>query len=170
MPLPYTGGDELVLIEDSRQQVGKHRNIEQYCKKHGIEIVRRCLSVGDYMLPCGVVSVDTKMDLLELCKDVMSRDHRRFRSECIRAMEQGIRLIVLVEEIPPFHQVDLWEVPVWKTANEWHNIGDPVTMVDPKAFKKALKTMTVKYGVQFRYCTKRQTPAMVMKYLRGELK
>ena len=160
----------MVLYEDTRQQAGKHKNIEQYCKRKKITVIRQKCDVGDYMLPDGRISVDTKQDLLELCKDVMSNDHRRFRSECQRAMEQGIQLIILVEEVPPYGRVDMWEVPRWRTSNEWHRFGDPMTLVDPAAFAKALKTMTERYGVKFRFCTRRQSPGRVIKYLKGELK
>lgn len=166
----------MILIEDTRNQVGKHRNIQMYCNRHGITIVRKCLNVGDYMLsedgenPSGNVSVDTKMDLLELCKDVMSNDHRRFRNECIRAQEAGIKLVVLVEEYPPFGKVDLWDVPRFNTSNKWHKSGDPMTLVDPKTFSKALETMTMKYGVVFRFCHRRQSPNRLIKYLKGEFK
>lgn len=162
----------MILYEDSRQQDGKHKNIHKYCKEMGITIVRQKLEVGDYMLnpTNGKISVDSKMDLLELCKDVMSPDHRRFRAECQRAMDMGIQLIILVEEYPPFGLVDLWEVPIWKSSNKWHKYGDPVTMVDPKTLRKALETMTRRYGVKFRYCTRKQTPSRVIKYLRGDFK
>ncbi len=100
----------------------------------------------------------------------MSNDHRRFRAEFVRAQEQGIQLIILVEEIPPFGEVDLWQVPRWKSSNEYHRFGDPMTLVDPRTFKKALKTMTIKYGVKFRFCTRRQCPNRVIRYLKGELK
>ena len=166
----------MYLIEDTRNQVGKHKNIESYCKRNGIEIVRKCLNVGDYMLsddgetPTGNISIDTKMDIMELCKDVMSNDHRRFKAECIRAQEQGIKLIILVEEEPPFGNVDLWEVPRWKSSNQFHRYGDPMTKIDPKVFRKALMTMTSRYGVQFRFCDKRKTPSRVIKYLKGEFK
>ena len=160
----------MILIEDTRQQAGKHRNIESYCKRNGILIKRQKLEVGDYMVENGTISVDTKKDLLELSKDVMSNDHRRFRAECVRAQEMGIQLIVLVEELPPFGEVDLWEVPRWQSSNEWHRFGDPMTLVSPKAFKKALMTMTVKYGVKFRYCHRKQTAKRVIQYLKGELR
>ena len=160
------------LYEDTRNQVGKHRNIEAYCKRMKIELIRQKLDVGDYMLDPvnGKVSVDTKMDIMEICKDVMSSDHRRFRAECIRAQEQGIQLIVLIEELPPFGNLELWEVPRWKSSNQYHRYGDPMTLVDPKTFQKALKTMTEKYGVKFRFCTRRQSPGRVIKYLKGEYK
>jgi len=107
---------------------------------------------------------------MELCKDVMSNDHRRFRSECIRAQEQGIQLIILTEEVPPFGIVDLWEVPRWKSSNEWHRYGDPMTRVNPVTFRKALETMAEKYGVKFRFCTRKQCPSRVIRYLKGEIK
>ena len=160
----------MILIEDSRQQEGKHKNVHQYCKRHGIEIVRQCLSVGDYMLPDGKISVDTKENLLEISSNVCSSDHRRFKAECVRAMEMGIQLIVLIEEMPPFGEVDLWEVPRWKSSNQWHRYGDPMTLVDPRTLKKAMKSMTEKYGVQFRYCHRRETPRRLIKYLKGEYK
>ena len=53
----------MTLLCDTRQQEGKHKNIEQYCKRHGIEMVRQCLKVGDYMFPDGTISVDTEQDL-----------------------------------------------------------------------------------------------------------
>lgn len=164
----------MILFEDSRQQVGKHKNIEDYCRRKGIAIVRKCLSVGDYILsedgetPFSNISVDTKMDVMELLKDVMSNDHRRFRDECIRSQQQGIQLIVLVEEQLPYGKLDLWQPPIWKSSNQWHRYGDPMTRVDPKALRKALLTMTMKYGVKFRFCTRRQSPSRVIKYLKGE--
>ena len=166
----------MILLSDTRQQVGKHRNIEMYCKQHGITIVRKCLPIGDYMLsedgknPSGNISVDTKMDLLELCKCVMSNDHRRFRDECIRGQIADIKLIVLTEEYPPFGKVDLWEVPRFKSSDKWHRYGDPITLINPKTFSKALQTMTEKYDVQFRFCTRRQSPDRLIKYLKGEFK
>ena len=169
-------GERLTLIEDTRQQEGKHKNIEQYCKRHGIKVIRKCLLVGDYMFSdddgnhIGNVSVDTKQDMMEICKDIMSSDHRRFRSECQRALASGIKLIILIEELPPFGIVDLWEVPRWKSSNQYHKLGDPMTLIEPVTLRKAMETMTRKYGVQFRFCTRRQSPQRIIKYLKGEYK
>ena len=161
----------MILLCDTRQQAGKHRNIEAYCRKNKILMQRQKLDVGDYMIKDGLpISVDTKQNMLELCKDVMSSDHRRFRAECIRAKNLGIQLVILVEEELPFGKVDLWQVPTWESSNQWHRYGDPMTLVDPKALRKALITMTVKYGVIFRFCSRRQSPSRVIKYLTGEFK
>lgn len=160
----------MILLEDTRQQDGKHRNIHAYCKRNGIEIIRQKLDVGDYAFPGGKISVDTKEDLLELSKNIMSSDHRRLRAECQLAQELGIHLVFLVEEIPPYGKVDLWEVPKWKNSNQWHRYGDPMTLVDPRALRKAMITMVVKYGIEFQFCTRRQSPARVIKILKGEFK
>ncbi|MBQ1789800.1 MAG: ERCC4 domain-containing protein [Oscillospiraceae bacterium] len=160
----------MILLQDTRQQYGKHRNIEAYCKRMGIQIVNQCLSVGDYMLPGRMVSVDTKENILELASNVMSSDHRRFKAECVRAQEQGIQLIILVEEVPPYGRLDMWEVPRWQSSNKWHRYGDPMTLVDPAALRKACITMQKKYGVKFRFCSRLQSPKRVIQYLKGELK
>lgn len=160
----------MILLEDTRNQVGQHKNVEAYCRRMGIEIVRQCLNVGDYMLPGGTISVDTKADILELSHNIMSSDHRRFKAECVRAMECGIQLIVLVEEIPPFGRLDMWEVPRFRYSGRFHKVGDPMTLVDPRALRRACITMQIKYGVKFRFCTRRQSPARIIKYLKGELK
>lgn len=160
----------MILLEDTRQQAGQHKNVEAYCKRMGITIVRQCLDVGDYMLPDGKVSVDTKADILELSHNVMSSDHRRFKSECLRASESGITLVVLIEEVPPFGRLDMWEVPRFRSSGRYHRYGDPMTLVDPVALRKACITMQEKYGVKFRFCTRRQSPARIIKYLKGELK
>lgn len=170
----------MLLIEDSRQQEGKHKNIRDYCRRNGIEIVRQCLENGDYALgergedgeihPVGNVTVDTKFSILELSKDIMSSDHRRFRDCCVRAQEAGIRLVILIEEIPKYGKIDLWEVPRWTSSNQFHRYGEPMTKVDPKALRKAMLTMWRKYGVEFEFCTRRQSPARVIKILKGELR
>lgn len=53
----------MILLCDTRQQEGKHKNIDLYCKRHQIETVRQKLEVGDYMFPDGTISVDTKQDM-----------------------------------------------------------------------------------------------------------
>ena len=53
----------MILLSDTRQQEGKHKNIEAYCRRMGIEMVRQKCEVGDYMFPDGNISVDTKQNL-----------------------------------------------------------------------------------------------------------
>ena len=161
---------EITLICDTRQQEGKHRNIDSYCQRMGIKVIRQKLEVGDYMFPGGNISVDTKENIMEICKNVMSSDHKRLKAEIIRANELGIQLVFLIEEVPPYGRLDMWEVPRWKSTDRFHKYGDPMTLVHPASLRLALITMQERYGVKFRFCTRRQSPARVIKYLKGELK
>ena len=165
----------MILLSDTRQQEGQHKNIESYCKRMGIEIVRKKLDVGDYMLsedginPIGNISCDSKASILELSHNIMSSDHRRFKAECIRAQEAGIQLVIVIEELPPFGRLDMWEVPRFQSSGRFHRAGQPMTLVSPSALRRACITMQIKYGVKFRFCTRRQSPARIIKYLKGEL-
>ena len=151
----------MVLLEDTRNQIGKHRNIEAYCRMTGIEIIRQALIVGDYMIANqGGISIDTKQDVRELAMDVF-QGHDRFRSECERAQKCGITLIILTEETLPGGRLENWRSPIGKD-------GLPMYRFSPVELKKAMITMQEKYGVKFRFCDGRSTGRVMMEYLRGE--
>jgi len=153
----------MVLYEDTRQQIGKHRNVHLYCQQAGIKIIRQALNVGDYQIAGkGDISVDTKMSVLELAGNVF-QDHERFRAECIRAQECGIQLIILVEELLPGGRLDRWRPPIG-----WN--GRPVARFDPAILRKAMITMQQEYGVKFRFCDGRSTGKQIIEYLEGAKK
>ena len=152
---------DMVLLEDSRQQPGKHKNIEAYCKQQGIEIVRTKLLVGDYMLASkGDISVDTKMGVPEIASNVF-QEHERFRAECEMAQRCGITLIVLIEETLPGGRLDNWRSPMGRD-------GLPRYKFDPARLRRAMITMQQKYGVRFRFCDGRSTGKELISYLKGE--
>lgn len=158
----------LILLEDTRQQKGKHRNIEAYCKQNGIRIVRQALNVGDYML-CGPeyggikgdIACDSKASVAEIASNCF-QEHIRFRDECQRAKDMGIQLIVLIEEMPPDGDLDKWRSPL-------DRLGRPKYKFDPKILKKTMTTMTERYGVKFRYCDGRSTGKVLLECLKGEM-
>ena len=153
----------MVLLEDTRNQPGKHKNIAAYCKLKGIEIVRTKLLVGDYMLAGdggGGVSVDTKMGVPELASNCY-QEHERFRAECELAQRCGIQLIVLVEESLPMGRLDFWRSPMGRD-------GLPKYKFNPVNLRKVLITMQSKYGVKFRFCDGRSTGEHLIEYLKGE--
>ena len=153
----------MVLLEDSRQQAGKHKNIHAYCQQAGIEIIRQALIVGDYQISNRAdIVVDTKYGVRELAMDCF-QDHRRFREECERAQKCGIKLIVLTEEALPKGRLDYWRSPLGKD-------GLPVCKFDPAVLRKVLFTMQDKYGVSFRFCDGRSTGKVLIEYLKGERK
>lgn len=160
----------LTLLEDSRQQKGKHKNISAYCKQAGIRIVRTKLLVGDYMLAGsgnglgsgikGDISCDSKMGIAEIASNCF-QEHERFRAECQLAQDLGIKLIVLIEEVPPDGDVAKWQPPL-------DRYGKPKYKFDPGTLAKVMNTMTERYNVQFRFCDGRSTGKVLIEYLKGE--
>lgn len=149
----------MLILCDTRQQEGKHKNIDSYFAKSGILTERSKLYVGDYAIASDQSRVvDTKQDVLEISKDIMSSDHDRFRSECQKANDAGIRLLVLIEEVLPEGGLASWVSPV-------NAQGKPMTTVKGETLKRAMLTMTVKYGVRFRFCDRRQTGRLIVEYL-----
>ena len=149
----------MVILCDTRQQAGKHKNIDSYFSKAGITTARQALYVGDYAIASEQGrAVDTKQDVLEIAKDIMSADHERFRAECERAKEAGIKLLVLVEETLPASGLCDWKSPTDAK-------GKPLTKISGESLRRAMLTMTVKYGVRFRFCDARQTGRIIVEYL-----
>ena len=149
----------MIILEDTRQQAGKHKNIQSYFQKTGIRFERCALYVGDYAIASDQSrAVDTKQDVLELSKDILSSDHERFRDECARANDAGIKLLILVEEVLPDGGLSNWRSPV-------NAEGRPLSSVKGETLRRAMLTMTAKYGVRFRFCDSRQTGRLIVDYL-----
>lgn len=101
----------MILLEDTRNQINKHRNIHKYCEENEVEIIRNKLIVGDYMLPnVSNISIDTKFGLQEIMKNITEK---RFRNELLLSKKLGIKLIVLIENSSDINSID--EIPLkWK--------------------------------------------------------
>ena len=56
----------MVILEDTRQQVGKHDLKHDYFTSEGIEVVRTKLPFGDYALWGASTAVDTKANVEEI--------------------------------------------------------------------------------------------------------
>ena len=93
------------LIEDTRQQAGKHENKHRWWEAHGVEVVQHKLDFGDYSADGSNVVVDTKRSIGELAMDC-GRDHARFAREMDRAREAGYRLVILIETGGPYRSLE----------------------------------------------------------------
>ena len=148
----------MVLLEDTRNKVGKHKNIKAYCDRHNIEIVRQCLSVGDYMLPDGNVSVDTKENLEEISRNLMNHnDSSRFWNEIRRSKELGIKLIVLVEAGPAYKSIN--DIVRWKSK---------YSGVTGRSLIEAMIRCEFSYGTIFKFCAKASTAKRIIELLEGK--
>lgn len=169
---------------DKNQLVGSHGASNQ--RKHsqmvreGVELIPLRIPFGDYiainddimalirtrgaenihkrdLLDLIDISIDTKKNLLEVCGNVCSRQHERFREELLKS--KG-RLILLIEEPGIETLEDVW----W-----WEN---PRLKKNPKATKgtslyRSLCTIRDEYGVDIRFCDRRNTGKEIIKILGG---
>lgn len=136
-----------VIYEDTRNKPDKNAHIRKQLGDLGYKVVRQGLYVGDYTWATNQsICIDTKQDLLEVVNNVIQQ-HERFRNECIRAQEAGIKLIILIVEpkVKQLSGVFGWWNPrlrYSKKATTGRQLG------------KILYSMREKYGVQFEFCTK----------------
>ena len=168
-----------IIIEDSRQQPGKHSNIHAYCEANDIRIVRSKLTVGDYSLPTNqAICVDTKYGLQEVYGN-MVQEHDRFRRECDLAAELGIRLVILVEEdgIQTLDNVHEWVNPRYerymklyygrKHGRYMATQLPPRKPIDSPRLERMMRTFAEHHGCEWRFCSKEQTGAVLMDILTG---
>lgn len=144
----------MILYEDTRQKQNKHNNVAKYCKAHGITLVQKCLSVGDYMFPNGDIAVDTKANIAELASDLY-KDRKVFDKKYKKGLNAKIRLVVLIEE--PIKS--LKELAVWKS---------PHSKITGRFLIDLMDGLKMAYGVRFCFCDKKQTGEKIIKLLQGE--
>lgn len=169
----------MLILVDSRQQEGKHNLKEKWFAEHGIETRRTKLYVGDYTLPTDQsICIDTKKNIQELVGDICGKQHERFRNECIRAQEAGIKLIILVENRgghikdniiqPTIHSLE--ELHRWKNPRLFIFFGGKQKY--PSAtrgvtLQRACMTMRAKYGVEFMFTTPEKSAEKIVELLKG---
>lgn len=149
--------ETLTVFEDTRQKEGKHENIQAFFREIGVTVVRRCLSVGDYMLEGNdKVSVDTKSGILEVCTD-LGADRARFNREMLRSKNLGIKLYILVEDFR-FHSIA-------DVAKRWNNPiakNNPFCM-DGRELSFRMRSAEIAYGVTFVFCRKKNAGRAILK-------
>lgn len=193
----------MILIEDKAQQDEKHVAKHLYWESHGVYWERYPLPVGDYIIANDAVldvisrkqkrgtvakkmdflgtydvTVDTKKDLQEIIGNICGKQHGRFRDECILAQNNGIKLIVLVENEDGLQSIEdlfRWDNPRLHRYNKiayMHNLGMWLSISLPKAkptsgatLAKAMLTMEKKYGVEFRFCSPKEAGERIIELL-----
>lgn len=168
-----------VLVEDTRNQPGKHKNIHDFCTKNGVRIVRSKLICGDYTLSTDQsVCIDTKQDLNEVYSNLV-QSHDRFARECDLAQQLGIHLIVLVEddEVDCLDDVHKWSNPRYrrymmlKAGNKAGRFMGtklpPKPPVDSKRLEQMMKTFAEHHGCEWQFCRKSETGFRICEILTG---
>ena len=178
----------MVLYEDTLNKAGKHKIKNDWWAAHGVEVVRTRLDsrdsrapvdFGDYYTNGSNRVVDTKKDIAELAMCV-SKDHKRFKHELMRAQAAGYRLVILTENTEGVHSVS--DLERWENTH-CHYCGFRYTTCNPLErggcikhhtrnkpigglrFARTVKTMERKYMARFLFCTPEQSAAMICELL-----
>lgn len=166
----------MVIQIDSREKERAIKKIVQEFDSRGIKHPTSKLLVGDYMSYDNPrLIIDRKQNLSELCSNVC-QGHERFRKELIRAMENEIRLIFLVEHgkgIRKLEDVIWWDNPrtvkrVRGQDGRWRNVTTKA--MQGEVLYKILCTMQRKYNCRFLFCDKEETGRKIIELLGGEVR
>jgi len=169
----------MVVVQDTREKQGKKDHILNYFERDGISVVRSKLFVGDYTrLDKQDVCIDVKQGLNEVYSNLVQQ-HVRFRDECLRARQNGIALIVLVEEdgIETLDDVEKWKNfrrQKWLDLNQQHIAGKKLYIKQPnqpplssRDLMLRMRTMQDKYGVVWMFTDKRYCGKRIYEILNG---
>lgn len=175
------------IIEDTRQQAGKHRLKHRGFAELGVELDRKKLDVGDYMVPIDAptVTIDTKRHVGELAQN-LTAGHARFTREIKRAQELGLTLYVVIEDPVVKNLDDLRKwinphcrfCPVYKSGK--CNPRNPGRCDHPRhkskvppapgsRLAKMMRTMEKYYPVNFVFCHPKDTAKVIMEILPPDL-
>lgn len=151
----------MTLIEDSRQQAGKHDLKHVHFTEMSVPLVRCKLVVGDYALP-PERAVDTKANMSEIAQNIGGgkEEHKRFIRELKLAQEIGTKLFVLVENEDGIDDIE--------GVKRWRN---PRTDYSPDCIQgprlaKAMHTIQERYGCTFLFCRPEEAAEMIVDLLR----
>lgn len=179
----------MTIQVDSREKARAIKKILSEFDRQEVKYYVSKLFTGDYMsLDNPRLIIDRKQNLSEICANVC-QDHVRFRNELIRAQENGIKLIILIEhsnKIKSIDDVENWENPrrkkrVWvedrlitdEDGNEYWEAGHWETIetkaMTGKTLAKVMRTMERKYGCKFMFCDKLHTGQRIIEILGGEV-
>lgn len=160
----------MVIQIDSREKAKAIQKILKEFDNQGVKYFTSKLYIADYMsLDNPRLVIDRKQNLNELANNVC-QDHKRFRAELIRAQQNDIKIIVLVEHghgINSLSDVVWWDNPRRhkrvKIDGIWQDVETKAVEGDKLA--KILKTLENKYGCCFLFCDKNDTGKEIIRIL-----
>jgi ERCC4-type nuclease len=179
----------LTIQIDSREKTRAITKILAEFDKQGVKHYVSKLWAGDYMsLDNPRLIIDRKQNLSEICSNV-TNNHDRFRNELIRARDNGIKLIILVEhsnQIKSIDDVAKWKNPRDKEIRTWiddrcvtekdgsehweiaHYEISRTKAVTGETLANIMRTQERKYGCEFMFCDKLHTGKKIIELLGGE--
>ena len=151
--------DAPVIQIDTREKPRAIRRILADFDEAGVKYISSKLYVGDYQrLDNGLLVIDRKQNLAEIATN-LTQQHERFRAELERAKTAKIRVIVLCEHGGQIHTLE--DVAEWKNPRLRESPG----AITGERMAKIMRTMSERYGVEWRFCDKRQTGKKILEIL-----
>lgn len=165
---------------DSREHQKEWERIKQQFDSIGVQYFRSKLYVGDYQsLDNPRLVIDRKKDLQELYSNICQQ-HERFRAELVKAMNSGIKIVILcehgedvktLEDVYFFYQppTERWRWTVREIAGEKKKVRERYMQnaIDGKKMYKSFCTIRDRYNVDFIFCTKEETGRKIVEILGG---
>lgn len=148
------------IIEDSRQQKGKHEVKHTAWIERGDQLFRCALPCGDYVLP-PPVAVDTKAGMAEIAGNIggSTEEHDRFRRELLKARDMGTHLYILIENDEQIRS--LMDVTRWVNPR----LIDSPKAITGMRLAKAMRTMEIRYGCNFVFCAPEESAMLICRIL-----
>ena len=142
------------IICDTREK--KNAHILRYFERCGIDYVKKALNVADYQIEGKPhIAIDRKQNLQALSSNLTNKkDSSRFWKEVRRAREQHIKMIVLCEHSPSIKSIP--------DVAKWHS---RYTTVSGRALMEEIYRVHISYGVEFLFCSKKQTGRRIIELL-----
>lgn len=151
-----------IILMDTREKQGKKDHILKYFASHGIQVERIKLNVGDYAIKGNEsVVIDLKRNILEIAGNFFC-DKARFEKECIRAKNNGITLIFLIEEKCDKDKLLKWHAPADVNDKRFLNVHGWQIYNEMKRYAKL-------FDCKFRFCHKNGTGRQIVELLLSEL-
>ena len=142
---------------DTREKARAIQQIKAEFEKQHIETITSKLYVGDYARIDNLTTViDRKQNLNELAGNIIEQ---RFHSEIQRAYEHGIKIIFLIEHGRSVS--DLIDVLFWKNPR----LKESPRCISGEHLYKSMNTLSERYGVEWQFCTKRETGKRIIEIL-----
>lgn len=147
----------IILQEDTRQKVSKHKTKHDSFDAAGDTVIRSKLLFGDYALP-PAVAVDTKENVLEIAYNMCGcvSEKKRFAAECYTARLCNSKLVYLIEDSRYKEPSDL--------IGEHFELHNGVTIPGTQLYN-AMVVTSGKYGVEFRFCKPEESAEVIKEIL-----
>lgn len=169
------------IVVDTREHASEWKRISKQFDELGVKYFRSKLYCGDYQSMDNTrLVVDRKKDLQELYGNICAQ-HERFKAELLRAIEQGIKIVILcehgddvksLEDVYFFYQppTERWRVVEKEIAGQKVKVKEKYIQqaINGKSMYKSFCTIRDRYNVDFVFCTKEETGQKIVEILGGQ--